>query len=91
MQFIKKDEVVVHQYQPVSSYLCTLTCDSFETIVCKDKDSSFIKDYESKVIVAKQLTLSKQTVALINILIKERTITSLTKDSQPHDTDTYYK
>ena len=88
MKFIlntEKDEVVVHQYQPVSSYLCTLTRDSFETIVCEDEDSSIIKDYESKAIVAKQLTLSKQSLARINILIKERTITSLTKDSQPHN------
>ena len=44
----EKDEVVVHQYQPTSSYLCTLTHDSFETTVCEEESSSFMKQNESK-------------------------------------------
>ena len=79
----EKDEVVVHQYQPVSSYLCTLTHDSFKTTVCEEESSSFMKQNESKgITMAKQLTLSDQSLTLIKKLLEEKTTMSIKKDSQ---------
>ena len=43
----EKDEVVVHQYQPISSYLCTLIHDSFKTTVCEKESSSLMNQKES--------------------------------------------
>ena len=70
----EKGEVVVHQYQLTSSYLCTLTHDSFTTTVCEEESSSFLKQNELKgITTAKQFTPSNQSLALIKKLLEEKT------------------
>ena len=57
--------------------------DSFKTTVCEEESSSFMKQNESKgITMAKQLTLSDQSLALIKKLLEEKSTMSIKKDSQ---------